>query len=49
LFKATDYDTDRYLTVAKLGRDWQCNQTVHRFHRKKFNLKKGNEVENEEQ
>jgi hypothetical protein len=49
-FTAADCDSDHYLVVAKVRERLAVNkQRSHRFHMEKFNLKKLNEVENEEQ
>jgi hypothetical protein len=49
LFRTADCDTDHYLVVAEVKERWAVNkQTMHRFHTKRFNLKKLNEVEGKE-
>jgi hypothetical protein len=48
-YKATDYDTDHYLVVAKVREQLAVNkQRSHRFHMERFNLKKLSEVEGKE-
>jgi hypothetical protein len=49
-FRAADCDTDHYLMVAKVtGRLAVNKQTTHRVHMERFNHKKLNEVEGNEQ
>jgi hypothetical protein len=49
-FRAADFDTDHYLVVAKVRERLAVSkQTTHIFHMARFNLKKLNEVEGEEQ
>jgi hypothetical protein len=49
-FWAADCDPDHCLMVAKVKERLAVNkQRLHRFHMESFNLKKLNEVENEEQ
>jgi hypothetical protein len=49
-FRAADYDTDHYLVVAKFrDRLAVSKQTAHRVNMERFNLKKLNEVEDQEQ
>jgi hypothetical protein len=48
-FKAADYD-DHYLVVTKVReRLAMSKQTTHRFHTKRFDLRKLNKVESKEQ
>jgi hypothetical protein len=45
-----DCDTDHYLVVAKVRERLAVNnQSSHRFHMERFNLKKLSEVEGKEQ
>jgi hypothetical protein len=49
-FRAADCDSDHYLTVAKFRERLAVNkQRSRRFHMERFNLKKLNDVEGEEQ
>jgi hypothetical protein len=48
-FRAADCDMDHYLVVAKIKERKAVNkQGSHKFHMKRFNLKKLNEVEGKE-
>jgi hypothetical protein len=48
--QAADFDTDHYLVVAKFRERLAVSkQTAHRIHMERFNLKKLNEVEGNEQ
>jgi hypothetical protein len=49
LFRAADCDTDHYLVVENLERDWQCVKTKHSLHMERFNFKKLKELEGKEQ
>jgi hypothetical protein len=50
LFKEADFDTDRYLVVAKVRERLAVSkQTTHRVHTERFSLKKLNEEEVKEQ
>jgi hypothetical protein len=50
LVRAADYDTDYYLVVARVRERLAVSeQTTHRVHMERFNLKKLNEVEGKEQ
>jgi hypothetical protein len=41
LFRKTDCDNDHYLVVAKVRERLEAsNQTTHKFHIKRFNIKK---------
>jgi hypothetical protein len=49
-FRAADCDSDHYLVVAKVRDRLAVNkQRFHRFYMERFNFKKLNEVEGEEQ
>jgi hypothetical protein len=49
-FRAADCNTDHYLVVPKVRERLAANkQKSHRFHMERFNLKKLNDVESEEQ
>jgi hypothetical protein len=49
-YRAVDCDTDYYLVVAKVRERLAVNkQRSHRFHMERLNLKKSNEVEDNEQ
>jgi hypothetical protein len=49
-FRGADYDTDRYLMVAKVSERLAVSkQAMHRFYMERFNLKKLNKEEGKEQ
>jgi hypothetical protein len=49
-FRAAYSDIDHYLVVAKVGERLAVNKrTTHRVHMERFNLKKLNEVDGNEQ
>jgi hypothetical protein len=48
-FRGADCDTDHYLVVAKLGREWQSVNKQLKFDMERFNLKELDETEGKEQ